>query len=266
MYAIIKTGGKQYFVTPGDRLFIEKLEVESGDKIEFDKVLYLSTDDSAKTGTPYLDAVRVLGTVVENGKAKKVVTFKYKAKKDYRKKQGHRQPYTLVEIDSVTSDGKTIAEKPVPAVDEIAPAVDESEPVVTSAEPDVESAEPKIENIEPAPEAAGEDVPAFAAEEKPPAKKTRPRTVKADVAMTEDDKAETSAEKSEEEKPAVKKPSKPRAPKKDAEKSDADETEAKPAKPAVKRTPKPKAEKPDAKAEEQEPAAEKPAEDKGDNL
>jgi large subunit ribosomal protein L21 len=111
MYAIIKTGGKQYPVEAGDRLFVEKLDVEPGAKIEFDKVLYLRTDDSAEIGTPYLDAVRVNGTAVESGKAKKVVTFKYKAKKDYRKKQGHRQPYTLVEIDDITVDGKVVSVK-----------------------------------------------------------------------------------------------------------------------------------------------------------
>jgi large subunit ribosomal protein L21 len=271
MYAIIKTGGKQYFVTPGDRLYIEKLEAETGDKIKFDKVLYLSADDSAEAGTPYLDAVRVFGTVIENGKAKKVVTFKYKAKKDYRKKQGHRQPYSLVEIDSVTSNGKIIAEKPVIAApesaDEDASASDVaaeetvSEAVaVTAAEPAVESAEPKTEDIEP--EAVKEDISLEAAEEKPPVKKaTRAKAVKPDAAKTEDDKAETAIEK-----PAAKKPSKPRTPKKDAEKSDAAEAEEKPVKPAVKRTPKPKAEKPAEKTEEQESAAEKPADDKGDNL
>ena len=101
MYAVIETGGKQYRVQEGDVITIEKLNVEAGDKVNFDKVLVLADDKDLKVGTPYVAGAAVTGEVVENGKAKKVIVFKYKSKKDYRKKQGHRQPYTMVKIDSL---------------------------------------------------------------------------------------------------------------------------------------------------------------------
>ncbi len=100
MYAIIETGGKQYRVQPGDVISVEKLNAEPGDEIKFDKVLVMGEGADAKVGTPYLDAA-ITGQVVENGRGKKVIIYKYKAKKDYRKKQGHRQPYTMVEIIEV---------------------------------------------------------------------------------------------------------------------------------------------------------------------
>lgn len=101
MYAVIETGGKQYRVQEGDVITVEKLKAEAGDKVTFDKVLLMSDGKEVKVGTPYLDAA-VTGSVVENGRGQKVIIFKYKAKKDYRKKQGHRQPYTMVKIASLT--------------------------------------------------------------------------------------------------------------------------------------------------------------------
>lgn len=101
MYAVIETGGKQYRVQEGDVLTIEKLNVEAGQDVEFDKVLVLSNEGDLKVGAPYVEGAKVFGEVVENGKAKKVIIFKYKSKKDYRKKQGHRQPYTMVKITSL---------------------------------------------------------------------------------------------------------------------------------------------------------------------
>lgn len=100
MYAIIETGGKQYRVQEGDVLNIEKLNVEAGDTVEFDKVLVLAGEE-LKVGAPYVEGAKVFGEVIENGKAKKVIIYKYKSKKDYRKKQGHRQPYTMVKIVSL---------------------------------------------------------------------------------------------------------------------------------------------------------------------
>ena len=100
MYAVIETGGKQYRVKEGDVIVVEKLGAEAGEKVEFDKVLVMGEGADIQVGTPYVGS-KVYGTVVENGKGKKVVIFKYKAKKDYRKKQGHRQPYTMVEINSI---------------------------------------------------------------------------------------------------------------------------------------------------------------------
>ncbi len=100
MYAVIETGGKQYRVQEGDVITIEKLNAEVGETVTFDKVLVLGEGKDVKVGTPYVDAA-VTGSVVENGKSQKVIIFKYKAKKDYRKKQGHRQPYTMVKIESL---------------------------------------------------------------------------------------------------------------------------------------------------------------------
>ena len=114
MYAVIETGGKQYRVQEGDVVTVEKLNVEAGQKIEFDKVLVLAGEEDLKVGTPYVEGAKVTGEVVENGKGKKVIIFKYKAKKDYRKKQGHRQPYTMVKIESLGGDAPKAA---VPAAE-----------------------------------------------------------------------------------------------------------------------------------------------------
>ena len=116
MYAVIETGGKQYRVQEGDVITVEKLDVEAGDAVELDKVLVLNNDKELKVGAPYVEGAKVLGEVVENGKGKKVVIFKYKAKKGYAKKQGHRQPYTMIEIKSL--DGKAPAKKAEPKKEE----------------------------------------------------------------------------------------------------------------------------------------------------
>ena len=104
MYAVIETGGKQYRVQEGDTITVEKLPAEAGSKIEFDKVLVLGEGADISVGAPYIDGAKVFGNVVENGKGQKVIIFKYKSKKDYRKKQGHRQPYTMVEITGIGED------------------------------------------------------------------------------------------------------------------------------------------------------------------
>ena len=101
MHAIIETGGKQYKVTEGDTLFIEKLEVEAGQAITFDKVLAILDGDKATFGAPVVEGASVAATVVKNGKGKKVRIFKYNPKKGYRKRQGHRQPYTKVQIGAI---------------------------------------------------------------------------------------------------------------------------------------------------------------------
>ena len=100
MYAIIQTGGKQYKVAAGDEILIEKLEAAVDAEVEFD-VLLVSDESGVKVGKPVLDGVKVKGKVLEHGKGKKVVIFKYKPKKNIRTKRGHRQPYTKVEILSI---------------------------------------------------------------------------------------------------------------------------------------------------------------------
>ena len=103
MHAIIVTGGKQYKVTEGDVLYIEKLNAEAGEEITFDKVLAVLDGDNATFGTPVVEGATVTANVVKNGKGKKVRIFKYTPKKGYRKRQGHRQPYTKVEITKVNA-------------------------------------------------------------------------------------------------------------------------------------------------------------------
>jgi len=101
MQAIIVTGGKQYKVSEGDVLFIEKLEAEAGQTITFDQVLAVMDGDNATFGAPTVEGATVDATVVKNGKGKKIRIFKYTPKKGYRKRQGHRQPYTKVQIGAI---------------------------------------------------------------------------------------------------------------------------------------------------------------------
>jgi len=101
MYAIIESCGKQYKVAEGDVVFFEKLDAEEGKKVTFDKVVLVSEEGKIQIGNPYVKGIKVEGKVVSHGKAKKIIVFKMKAKKNYRRKQGHRQPYTKVEISSI---------------------------------------------------------------------------------------------------------------------------------------------------------------------
>ena len=101
MHAIIETGGKQYKVTEGDTLYIEKLDVQDGDAVTFDKVLAVLDGDKATFGAPVVDGAKVNASVVKNGKGKKIMIFKYNPKKGYRRRQGHRQPYTKVTIGKI---------------------------------------------------------------------------------------------------------------------------------------------------------------------
>ena len=102
MYAIIVTGGKQYKVEAGQAIYVEKLDAQAGDKVTFDKVVFVGGDD-VKVGKPFVDGAAVEGTVEKQGKEKKVVTFKYKPKKHSHSKYGHRQPYTKVMIDAINA-------------------------------------------------------------------------------------------------------------------------------------------------------------------
>ena len=101
MYAIIQTGGKQYKVEADDVISIEKLDVEADAEVTFDKVIAIGSDDGIKVGAPYVEGASVSAKAVKNGKAKKIVVFTYKPKKNAKRKIGHRQPYTKVEISAI---------------------------------------------------------------------------------------------------------------------------------------------------------------------
>lgn len=102
-HAIIVTGGKQYRVAEGDVIFVEKLDVEAGETVKFDRVLAVIDEDKAVFGTPVVENAVVSGNVVKNGKSKKIRVYKMKPKKNYRRTQGHRQPYTKVEITAINA-------------------------------------------------------------------------------------------------------------------------------------------------------------------
>ena len=101
MFAVIETGGKQYKVNEGDVIFVEKLDVAEGDKVTFDKVLVVASDNGVKTGAPVVEGATVTASVVKNGKAKKIFVMTYKSKKNEKRKMGHRQPYTKVQIEKI---------------------------------------------------------------------------------------------------------------------------------------------------------------------
>ena len=101
MYAIIQTGGKQYKVSEGDEIFIEKLDLNAEESVTFEEVIAVGTDKSLKVGTPFVKGATVTGTVLKNGKAKKIYVMTYRPKKDSKRKLGHRQPYTKVRIESI---------------------------------------------------------------------------------------------------------------------------------------------------------------------
>ncbi len=100
MYAIVETGGKQYKVAAGDTIYVEKLDAEVGQSVTLDKVCFVGGDQT-KVGTPTVAGASVTAKVVEHGRGKKIVVFKYKAKKNYHKKQGHRQPYTKLLVETI---------------------------------------------------------------------------------------------------------------------------------------------------------------------
>ncbi len=103
MYAIIETGGKQYKVTSGDVLFIEKLDAEAESTVTFDKVIAVNNDETISVGDPYVAGATVEAKVLKNGKAKKITVFTYKPKKGKQRKLGHRQPYTKVQIEAINA-------------------------------------------------------------------------------------------------------------------------------------------------------------------
>jgi len=103
MYAIIETGGKQYKVKEGDTIQVEKLLVNPGTAYTFDRVISIITPENSTFGTPYIKGAKVSAQVLGNGKGKKIIVYKYKSKKNYHRKKGHRQPFTMLKIDSITA-------------------------------------------------------------------------------------------------------------------------------------------------------------------
>lgn len=101
MYAIIETGGKQYKVQEGDSINVELLRAEVGDVVELDKVLMVSNGENIQVGAPYLPEVKVQAKIQSHGKGRKIIVYKYKSKKNYRRKQGHRQPFTKIAIEKI---------------------------------------------------------------------------------------------------------------------------------------------------------------------
>ena len=166
MYAIFKTGGKQYKVEAGDVIKVEKLEGEAGDTVNLGNVLAFSDEKGLVVGTPYLEAATVNAKIVETGKGEKIIIFKFKAKKDYRNKKGHRQPYTEIEIENFTVGGKTVGKAP-------------------------EKKEPKAkEEIEEVEAEVVEEAPEEVVEEKDAVEETVEAVEEEPVAEAEEDKAE----------------------------------------------------------------------------
>ena len=127
MYAIIESCGKQYKVAEGDVVFFEKLDAEEGKKVTFDNVILVSEEGKVQVGNPYVKGVKVEGKVVSHGKGKKIIVFKMKPKKNYRRKQGHRQPYTKVEITSIKTAAKKAETKAASAKAETKKATEKVE-------------------------------------------------------------------------------------------------------------------------------------------
>ena len=103
MYAVIQTGGKQYKVQPGDTVYLEKLPGQAGDSVQFDEVLLIADDQQVAVGRPHVDGAKVTGTIVEHGRGDKLIVYKFKRRKNYRRKTGHRQAYTAVKISDVSA-------------------------------------------------------------------------------------------------------------------------------------------------------------------
>ncbi|MDL2310509.1 50S ribosomal protein L21 [Peptostreptococcaceae bacterium OttesenSCG-928-C18] len=101
MYAVLETGGKQYNVEAGKCYYVEKLDAEVGETVELDKVLLIADGDNVKVGNPTVEGAKVKATVEAQGKGKKIIVFKFKPKKNYRKKKGHRQPFTKIKIEAI---------------------------------------------------------------------------------------------------------------------------------------------------------------------
>src|SRR5215472_2109066 len=135
MFAVIKSGGRQYKVSVGQRLEVNRLPVEAGQQVQFKEVLLISDANNTMIGTPLVDNAMVLATATRQGRGKKVIVFKYRAKKRYRHRRGHRQELTFLTIDDIIADGKSLitGEAPTSREEEL-PAVEELEILPESTE------------------------------------------------------------------------------------------------------------------------------------
>ncbi len=209
MYAVFETGGKQYKAEKGDVVFVEKLAAEPGKAVSFD-ALMVADGSNVMIGTPVVKGAKVKAKVVEHGKEKKIVIFKYKPKDNYRKKQGHRQPFTKIEITGIAVSGKEAEETPAA---ETKPAVKAA--VKPAAKPTAEKPAAKPAADKAAVKPAAETKPAAKAAAKPAAEKTaavKPAAAKpaakaaAAKPAAAKPAAKTAAAKPAAAKPAAKKP------------------------------------------------------------
>ena len=178
MFAVIKTGGKQYRVAPNDLLRVERLAGAPGDTVELDSVLMVGTDDGLSVGTPTVAGAMVAAEVVEQGRGPKVIVFKKKRRKNYRRRAGHRQDQTLLRITEILTDGKKPAKKAAKVAKPAAePKADKAPKAKTTAkaQPEAEAApEAKAETPKAKKAPAKKAAPKKAAAKKPAAKKKAP--------------------------------------------------------------------------------------------
>jgi large subunit ribosomal protein L21 len=200
MYAVLKSGGKQYKVEEGQVLRLEKLHGDVGSAIKFDQILMVGDGEDIQIGQPLVDGASVEGHIIDQGRAKKIIVFKYKRRKRYRRKLGHRQEFTAIQIDSILTKGKPASKKAEPEKEAKAPAAKKTAP--KKAEPaKVEAKEPKAKKAAPKKEDVKEAETKTAAPKKPAAKKTEPAKKEAKKADAEKVEAKKAAAK----KPAAKK-------------------------------------------------------------
>jgi large subunit ribosomal protein L21 len=173
MFAVIKSGGRQYKVSVGQTLEVNRLAVEDGEQVTFDEVLLISDEDTSLVGTPFVDNALVLATAVKQARGKKLIVFKYKAKKRYRHRRGHRQELTILTIDDIIAEGKSLITGEAPVAKETPTEdIEESDELATSTE---ETTGPEIETTPSSPDSSGT---------------RRRRTIKAEETETEDETEE----------------------------------------------------------------------------
>jgi large subunit ribosomal protein L21 len=226
MYAVIKTGGKQYKVAKNDVILVEKLPGEAGAAVELDEVLLVGDDKGQTVGSPLVDGAHVAATVLEQTRGEKIIVFKKKRRKDYRRKAGHRQDLTALKITDIVTGGKKKAAKAAEPKAEVQKAAPKAEIQKTTPKAEEKKVSPKAEEKKAAPKAEEKKAAPKKAEAKPAAKKAeakpaakkaeaKPAAKKASAKKTETKKA--SAKPATAKKPAAKKApaKKPAAKKKD---------------------------------------------------